>query len=171
MPSGGRYSKNSCLQDYQRIFGPLRSFFLLLLLTFAIQASGQSKYIKKFRPVADSLSIEYGIPSAVILGVALVESSSGSSKTCKLLNNHFGIMGKNRLMKTKKIKTRYKQYPNAMASYIDFCKVISRKKFYPKLKGNTNVSAWLEAISKTGYSEKPEVWKKRIMDTIIKYSL
>ena len=171
MPEGGCHSMNCCRIDLQRILGHLRSLFMLLLFSVSIQAVGQGKYIKKYKPLSDSLSQVYGIPSAVILGVALVESSSGSSKTCRMLNNHFGIMGKNKLGKSKKFRTRYKQYPNAKSSYVDFCKVISRKKFYPKLKGNAIASEWVEAISKTGYSEKPDVWKKRIMDTILKYNL
>ena len=54
----------------------------------------QTKYVKLFKPYADSLSKEYGIPAAVMLGVAILESGSGTSKNAKALNNHFGIVGK-----------------------------------------------------------------------------
>jgi len=146
---------------------------MLILMGLLIQATSfsQSKYIKKYKPIADSLGMIYGIPSEVILGVAIIESSSGTSKNCKLLNNHFGITGKNNLWETKKIKTRYKQYPNNVASYADFCKLVSKRKFYPKLKGNPKYKKWIDAISKTGYSEQPEVWKKRVNDAIINNKL
>ena len=140
----------------------------LAALTLSLSAShAQSKtFVKKYKPLVDSLSEVYGIPAAVILGISIIESSSGTSRNCKLLNNYFGIVGKNNLKKTKGIKTRYKQYADAAASFEDFCKVISRKKFYKKLKGNTHYRIWLDSISKSGYSEAPTVWKQRITGAI-----
>ncbi len=137
----------------------------------AIPVFSQSKYVKKYRPVADSLGKEYGIPPSIILGVAILESGSGTSRNSKLLNNHFGIVGKNNLLKTNGIKSRYKQYPNVIASYVDFCKLLKRKKFYKNLKNNKNHTLWVDAISKAGYSEVPEEWKKRVLATIRKNKL
>ena len=159
---------------------PLRSvtsrFRIRCVLTifgflFTISASAQKTFIQKFRPLADSLGAEYGIPASVILGVAIVESGSGTSRNCKLLNNYFGIVGKNNLKKTKGIKTRYKQYPDATASFTDFCKLLAKKKYYKKLKGNMNYKAWTEAISKSGYSEAPATWRQRVNDAIKKNKL
>jgi flagellum-specific peptidoglycan hydrolase FlgJ len=161
--------------DISPLAGPKRRFgstLLILILLLALQpVFGQSKYIKKYRPLADSLSEAYGIPTAVILGVAIIESGSGGSRNCKLLNNHFGIIGKNNVLKTKGIKTRYKQYPNSTASYIDFARLMTHKKFYSRLKGNDDYLLWLDAISKAGYSEIPEEWKKRIAAAIKKNKL
>jgi flagellum-specific peptidoglycan hydrolase FlgJ len=138
----------------------------LLLLSLAQAGFSQSKYIKKYRPLADSLSLEFGIPAAVLLGVAILESSSGTSRNCKLLHNHFGIVGKNKLLKEKGIRTRYKQYKKDEDSYEDFCKLVKKKKYYKKLKGTTDPKPWIEAISKSAYSEVPATWKKRVLDTI-----
>src|SRR5215216_3908137 len=94
------------------------SLFFIVLMMASVLVSGQTKkYIKKYRPIADSLGKVYGIPSSVILGVGMVESSTGEGKTAMLLNNHFGIVGKNNLKKSHKIKTRYKYYPSVTASY------------------------------------------------------
>lgn len=144
----------------------LSGFFFLCLL-----ATAQTKYVKQYRPMADSLSAEYGVPVSVILGIAIMESGAGKSRNCKLLNNHFGIVGKNDLLKTKNIKSRYKQYPNALASYVSFCKLMTRKKFYKKLKGNNDYKLWADAISKAGYSEIPEIWKERLLNIIKKNKL
>ncbi|MFM2359238.1 MAG: hypothetical protein RLY16_1231 [Bacteroidota bacterium] len=144
-------------------------FTVLLLNSACLHA--QSKYVKTYRHLADSLGKAYGIPPAIILGVAIIESSSGTEKKAKLLNNHFGIIGKNNLLKTKRIKTRYKAYPNVKASYIDFCKVLMRKRFYPRLKYKKDINLWADAISKSGYTEKPLLWKKRIVATIHKHRL
>ena len=146
---------------------------MLAIFIVSLNSSfAQSRYfVQKYRPMADSLSAEYGIPSAVILGISIIESASGTSRNCKLLNNYFGMEGKNDLKKTRGIKTRYKQYPNAMASFADFCRVMTKKKFYKKLKGNMNDKLWIDAISKAGYSEAPALWKQRVTTTIRKHKL
>jgi Bax protein len=149
----------------------IRLLFLLLLVAAMQPVSAQSKYIKQYKPIADSLSSVYGIPTSVMLGIAIIESGAGKSRNCKLLNNHFGIKGKNDLLKTKGIKTAYKQYPNGRASYISFSQLITRKKFYPKLKGKMNHKLWLDAISKSGYSTVPEEWKRNITAAIRKHKL
>ncbi|MEP7374421.1 MAG: glucosaminidase domain-containing protein [Chitinophagaceae bacterium] len=150
----------------------LMHFLCFLLCLATIQpACGQSKYIKKYKPIADSLSSIYGIPSSVMLGIAIIESGAGKSRNCKLLNNHFGIKGKNELLKTKGIRTAYKQYPDGRASYISFTLLMTRKKFYPKLKGKMDHKIWLDAISKSGYSTIPDEWKRNITAAIKKHKL
>ena len=153
--------------------GRVSNFFKLLLVFgflfgFSQSVLAQTKYVKLYRPYADSLSEEYGIPAAVMLGVAILESGSGTSRNAKLLNNHFGIVGKNKLTT---VKSRYKQYNHPRDSYKDFCKLVKKKKFYEKLKGNTNPTLWIEALSKVGYSEVPETWKTRVLSTIKKNKL
>lgn len=141
------------------------------LLFISLQGFSQKAYIKKYNAVAQELSKEFGIPYGVILGVAIVESGSGSSRNAKILHNHFGIVGKNNIRKTHGIKSRYKQYASPVDSYRDFCKVVARKKFYAKMKGKTDTQAWITAISKTGYSEAPALWTSRINSVIKKNKL
>lgn len=147
--------------------GVLVFFFVIAFQTI----SGQSKYVKQYKPIADSLSVIYGVPSSVMLGVAIIESGAGKSRNCKLLHNHFGIKGKNNLVKTHNIKSSYKYYADGRSSYVAFCKLMTRKKFYPKLKGNKNHKLWLDAISKAGYSTVPDEWKKNISAAIRKHKL
>lgn len=148
-----------------------RTGMLLLAVLLLLTSRAQTRYIELYRPLADSLSVVYGIPASVMLGVAIIESGSGTSRNAKLLNNHFGIVGKNNLLKTKGIRSRYKQYPSVRASYIGFCQMLTRKRFYQKLKGNNDYKLWLEAMSKAGYSEAPLQWKTRISAAIRKYKL
>ena len=151
---------------------PSAFFKTLIIFGFVLGLSqplmAQTKYVQLFKPYADSLSREYGIPAAVMLGIAILESGSGTSRNAKLLNNHFGIVGKNKLTE---VKSRYKQYDHARDSYKDFCKLVKKKKFYDKLKGNTDPTVWVEALSKAGYSEVPETWKQRVLSTIKKNKL
>jgi Bax protein len=150
-----------------------KKWLLLFLVSFVASQTviGQSAYIKKYRKLADSISNVYGIPVKLILGVAVIESSSGTSRNARLLNNHFGIVGKNRLLKTHGIKTMYKQYNNPAESFIDFAKVISRKKYYTQMKNDTSCYKWINVMSQHGYSVKPESWRKVMMSTINKIKI
>jgi Bax protein len=54
---------------------------------------------------------------------------------------------------------------------VDFCRLISRKRFYPSLKGNKSIQQWVRSIAAAGYSEAPVVWQQRVMSTIRKNRL
>lgn len=150
----------------------LKQWILAVCIVFSpLFSIGQTAYINRYKPLADSLSTVAEIPSSIILGVAALESGFGTSRNAKLLHNHFGVKGKNNLWKTKRKRSRYKQYVSVKASYIDFVRIITNKKFYNTLKGNTDYKAWITAISKSGYSEKPTIWSDRITSIIIKYKL
>jgi Bax protein len=119
-------------------------------------------------PLADNLSQQYGIPTSIILGVSILESGSGTSLNCRQLNNYFGVKGRNHL---KKRHTKYKQYASAEESFADFCGILSRKRFYHKLKGNMDYHLWLTDMNKSKYSSAKEVWVHRIKLVITRYKL
>lgn len=151
---------------------PLGLYLFFLSLLVSSMAIGQKvSFQEKYYPLADSLATVYKIPASVILGVAIIESGAGTSRNCRLLKNYFGIKGRNTLLKTKGIRSSYKQYPSATASFVDFCKLVAKKKFYPSLAGNPDYHPWLVALSKTGYSEVPETWRKLITNAIKKNGL
>lgn len=170
MPSTSNIEKQVVMRN-SRPWKQVLAFLAFLLISGGMLMGQTKTFIEKYGPMADSLSAEYEIPSSVILGVAIVESGAGTSRNCKLLNNFFGIVGKNNLHKTKGIKSRYKQYPDALASFKDFCKLLAKKKYYKKLKGNMDYKLWVDAISKSGYSEAPATWKQRVSDAIKKNKL
>lgn len=158
----------------QRVITAIRFRTRLLsgFLVISLSLGAQTKtFVQKYRPLADSLSGVYGVPASVMLGVAIIESGSGTSRNSKLLNNFFGIVGKNNLLKTKGIKSRYRQYDSDTASFVGFCKLQAKKKYYKKLYGNMDYRLWTDAISKSGYSEVPAVWKQRVNDAIRKNKL
>ena len=142
------------------------------MLFTAIAASAQVKqYIAKYKPIVAQLSEEYGIPVSVVTAISIIESGAGKSRNCRLLNNHFGITGKNNLKKTKGIKSKFKQYDTAEDSFRDFYRMIAKKKYYKKLKGNVNYKPWHDAMAKAGYSTQPETWKKLMTNAIKNYKL
>jgi len=144
-----------------------RKILVLALLAVICSANAQNnKYINNHKIIATVLSEHYGIPAAVILAVAVVESSGGVGATAKVLNNHFGMVGQNNFVNQRGHKSRYKQYSNEIASYIDFCKVITRKRFYSRLKYKDDPKAWVKALSRAGYSEAPEQWEQKVFSVL-----
>lgn len=140
----------------------------LILCFFSIQISGQKKhqYIEKNEKIAKQLSRKYGIPSAIILAIAFVETGGGTSKHSKTLNNHFGIVGKNTVN-----NSRYRSFSNAEESFEAFCKLLSSTKYYISLKGNEDINLWVKAIANAGYSTQPQEWTRRVNLILNQYLL
>ncbi len=141
-------------------------FLSLIILLFSLKISAQNSYINQYKPLATELSKEFGIPSAIILSIAYVETGGGNSKHAQTLNNHFGMVGKNTVNSSK-----FRSFESSKESFRAFCEMISRKKYYQKLKGNLESPAWVNAIASAGYSTKPTEWKRKINLVITKFRL
>lgn len=141
-------------------------FLGLIILFFNLKISAQNSYISQHKPLATELSKEFGIPSAIILSIAYVETGGGNSKHAQTLNNHFGMVGKNTVNSSK-----FKSFESSKESFRAFCEMISRKKYYQKMKGNLDYSEWLNAIASAGYAGKPTEWKQKINNVIKKFGL
>lgn len=150
----------------KKIFNVQLLTFVFLLIFSSMKINAQHRYFDEYRSLAENLSNQYGIPSAIILGVAFLESGAGKSKNSKVLKNHFGIVGKNTINNSV-----YRNFPSVEDSYLAFCKLLSRKKYYEKLKGTTNHKEWITAIASAGYSTNPEEWKRKVNWVINKYNL
>ena len=151
----------------------LKPKLLILILCLCIGYSLHAqkvtdRYIEKFLPVAQDLKQEWGIPISIILGVSILESGSGTSINARQLNNYFGVRGKNAI---KKRRTTYKQFSSPKDSFESFCSMISRKKFYGKLKDNMNYHAWLTAMNAANYAGSKGVWIQRVGGVIKKFNL
>lgn len=145
---------------------------LLVCSTFLQAQSVAALYIQKYDTLAQQLSVEYEIPTSVILAVALVESGAGTSKLAVKFHNHFGITGKNyNSMKLLGYKSRFKEYENDSLSYRHFCEVIKNKNLYLTTKGNPNPNVWFKRISKTGYAASASKWYTKMVTTVQRYDL
>ena len=123
-------------------------------------------YFQKYQNIADSLETVYNIPSALMLAVAYHESAGGESKVAKHSNNHFGIKGKNH-----KVKSAFKYYESATASYEGFCRLVLSKKFYSSLKGTKDTKKWVRALSNSNYAGGSNTWEGNVMSVVKKYNL
>lgn len=148
-------------------------YFFLLLVCFLYWNStiAQNKFFDNYRPLADSLAAAYQIPASVILAVAYQESGGGTSVVGRRLNNHFGLKGRVPGGDTVSVKSAYKYFARPADSYIYFCNLVARKKFYPSLKGSKDYKKWVVSISNTGYAANAKVWSKHIIGVIEKYHL
>lgn len=146
------------------------ALFALLLLIIN-SSTGQrviTNYLDRFVHVAKELSYQYGIPASIILGVSILESGSGTSINCRQLNNYFGMTGRNHLKKRRSV---YKQYATAEDSFKNFCDIISRKNYYPKLKNNIDYKKWLVSMNRGSYAGAKGIWISRVTNIIRKYNL
>lgn len=141
---------------------------LFIMLNFLIKS--QKMYFEKYQSIADSLETVYQIPSSVMLAIGFYESAGGKSKVALLLNNHFGIVGPNKLMETHKIHSKYRHFESVQDSYEGFCKLVINKKFYQKLKGSDDSSAWVYALHSVGYASSGQ-WPVKINKLIKNYNV
>lgn len=139
--------------------------------TLFAQQNTVRNYIAKYSSLCVALGDSFGVPPNLILAVAITESGAGTSRNARVLNNHFGLKAGKQLRTIKGIKTRFRDYETDTASFYDFCIYLTRRKFYPTLKGYFDYNAWLNAMAKSGYSASPTAWKAKIKTQITKYNL
>ncbi len=132
-------------------------FLLLLplfLSAFSLQAqSAADVYIDKFDSLALEVMYTYGIPASLVLGTALHESGLGTSKLCRINHNHFGVKGRVKSHKTKSgYVYMYRRFDSDEEAYLFWGEMISRKKYYSKLKGDMDYMEWLKAMKASKYA-------------------
>jgi len=151
-------------------------FFLINLIfftaIFSLQAqSAAEAYINKFNPLAIEIMNIYQIPASLILGIALQESASGTSKLCRVNHNHFGVKGRVKSSKTKSgYVTSYRKFDSDEAAYMYIGELISGRKYYTGLKGNMDYMKWLKAIHAAKYATSP-TWVSHVDKMIKRYQL
>lgn len=136
----------------------------------AFGQSAASKYIELYKEEAVKKMNQYGVPASIILGVAIHESGSGTSKIAKYLNNHFGKKGKNT---STEIHSAYKGYNNVGESYDDFIRTLQIHSQFNKLfakYGVNDYKNWALGIQRGGYASS-KTWASQVLAIISKYHL
>ena len=144
------------------------------MLLFASGASfGQTaaaKYVELYKEAAIRIMNENGIPASIVLGIAIHESGSGTSKIARILNNHFGFKGPN---KSKEIQSAYKGYDSVEASYVDFANLLKKRSNFRPLfdqYSSFDYYGWVKGIDHAGYA-KSATWASKVIAIIKKYEL
>jgi flagellum-specific peptidoglycan hydrolase FlgJ len=147
---------------------------LLVLFLFissaAFSQTATQNYIDENKELAVDLMNTYHIPASIILGVAIHESGSGTSKIARYLNNHFGIKGPNT---STEIRSAYKGYDEVKDSYQDFINIMkSRSKFAILFDRYTDYDyrSWAKGIQRGGYAAS-RTWASQVIAIINYYNL
>ena len=145
--------------------------FLFFIPNILFAQSVAQKYIDTYSPLALEVLEKYQIPPSLVLGIALHESASGTSKLCRTKHNHFGVKGRVKSSKSKSgYITAYRTFETDEASYLHIGEMISKRKYYQGLKGNMDYMKWLKAMKASGYARSSS-WISIIDKTIKRYDL
>ncbi len=145
--------------------------FLFLAPYFMFAQSAAQKYIDTYSPLALEVMEKYQIPPSLVLGIALHESASGTSKLCRTKHNHFGVKGRVKSSKSKSgYITTYRTFETDEAAYLHIGEMISKRKYYPGLKGDMDYMKWLKAMKASGYARSSS-WISIIDKAIKRYDL
>ena len=134
-----------------------------------------SDYVQAFGSIAGKVGRENGIPPAIILAVAGLESAWGKSELSRR-GNHFGIKawGNERKhclptqeftqKKARRVQACFRAYDHPEDSFRDFGNLLkNRSNYQPLFKfSGTDYRRWARGLSECGYATDPEYGEKLI---------
>ncbi len=130
-------------------------------------------YLKRFARVAIAERKKFGIPSAITLGNAILNSAAGENNITQRTNNHFGISCSNGWsLSTETVDgTCFRKYENAWMSFRDHSQFITSGSF-ASLQNipYQDYKAWAKGLQAAGFSDKPN-YAQELLDIIEQYSL
>lgn len=161
----------------------MQKYFLTLILFVTITASAQQSdkvvaYISQYRGIAVEEMQRTGVPAAIKLAQAILESNAGDGELCKRSNNHFGIKCKTGydgpyvLYDDDRPQERFVKYEHPESSFrdhSDFLKNRDRYAFLFRLDP-TDYKAWAYGLKQAGYATNPR-YPQLIISLIERYNL
>ncbi|WP_207533636.1 glucosaminidase domain and LysM peptidoglycan-binding domain-containing protein [Desertivirga arenae] len=151
---------------------PKNLLLIGLLVTFltgtALGQTAADRYVESYKEAAIQTMNQHGVPASIILGIAIHESASGTSKIAKYLNNHFGLKGKGG---PKPIASSYKGYENVEQCYEDFVTFLKKRfnTLFIHCPGG-DYKKWAMGIQRGGYAAS-HTWASQVVGIIKKYKL
>ncbi|EOR94855.1 hemagglutinin [Arcticibacter svalbardensis MN12-7] len=141
---------------------------IVFLSGTAVAQTPAENYIETYKKVAVTTMNQHGIPASIILGIAIHESASGTSRIAKYLNNHFGLKGKSG---PKPIKSAYKGYDNVDDCYVDFVSFLKNQftGLFTRYASD-DYRGWAMGIQRGGYAHS-RTWASQVTAIIKKYKL
>ena len=137
-----------------------------------------AEYINQFKNIAMQEQIRTGVPAAIKLGQAILESQMGKSRLAIEANNHFGIKCKTEWT-GKKIYHNddatgecFRVYDNAEASFIDHSNFLKTRTHYAFLfkLDVTDFTSWAFGLKQAGYATNPN-YPAQLIKAINDYDL
>ena len=141
------------------------------LITTCIAISGFSQtigadaaaYINQFKNIAMQEQIRTGVPAAIKLGQAILESQTGKSKLATVSNNHFGIKchaswtGEKTYADDDASQECFRVYPSGRESFEDHSLFLQKNKRYASLftLNPKDYKGWAKGLQAAGYATNP----------------
>ncbi len=161
-------------------------FICILLTSTILSMSGIAQtigpetaaYINQYKNIAMQEQIRTGVPAAIKLGQAILESQTGKSRLATEANNHFGIKCKTEWRGPKIYHNDdangecFRVYDNAEASFIDhsnFLKTRTHYAFLFKLDVR-DFTSWAFGLKQAGYATNPN-YPAQLIKAINDYDL
>ena len=158
---------------------------LLLLILCCTHTRAQEQldtnylaYIDRYKDIEVAQEKEYGIPAAITMAQALLESSAGNSELAVNANNHFGI----KCTSDWKWETYnhdddaanecFRKYYEPEDSFIDHSLFLKNRKRYASLfeLGKKDYKGWARGLHQCGYATDPK-YPQKLISLIERYGL
>lgn len=135
-------------------------------------------YINQFKNIAMQEQIRTGVPAAIKLGQAILESQTGKSRLAIEANNHFGIKCKVEWRGAKIYHNDdangecFRVYDNAEASFIDHSNFLKTRIHYAFLfkLDIRDFTSWAFGLKQAGYATNPN-YPAQLIKVINDYDL
>lgn len=163
----------------------MRRFYLLfatsLALVFSAQAQKQNpaylEYIDQWKSTAIQQQADYGVPAAITMAQALLESGAGKSELAVNAKNHFGIkctsewFGGVYYHDDDSQGECFRQYYDAAESFKDHSLFLQRPRYATCFEINADdYEGWAYRLRQCGYATDP-LYPQKLIKLIEDYSL
>ena len=128
------------------------------------------RYVDKYYPLAVDDQKATGVPAAISLAQAVVETDAGASELMQKANNHFGMKckpdwkGATILHNDNTPNECFKKYASAKESYSDHSEHLKKNQRYAPLFALpvTDYASWAAGLKNSGYATNPQYAVKLI---------
>jgi hypothetical protein len=152
--------------------------FFFLAGSVVAQSAATEAYVRQYKNLAIAEMQRTGVPAAIKLAQAILESQSGSSSLAMTANNHFGIKCKtewtgSRVFQDDDEKGEcFRVYPSVEQSYRDHSDFLRNRPYYADLfkLDPLDTKGWAWGLKKAGYATNP-AYPQRLLSIIRDYNL
>lgn len=135
-------------------------------------------YIKKYKDLAITEMIQFGVPASITLGQAIIESRAGNSRLARENNNHFGVKcfskkckkGHCTNHKDDHHKDFFRKYESVWESYRNHSQFLQKDRYKNLKNYGKDYKKWAKGLRKAGYATDKK-YDKKLISVIERYKL
>ena len=161
-----------------KVKGLLIGGFLSLMVSANGQSTATEAYIRQYKDLAIAEMQRTGVPAAIKLAQAILESQSGASSLALTANNHFGIKCKVEWTGGKVYQDDdekgecFRVYSSVEQSFKDHSDFLRNRPYYASLFNldPTDMQGWAYGLKKAGYATS-KTYPQSLLKIIRDYNL